>query len=270
MEGATLSYDAQWLGLADAQGYLVASLREGGTVARVPDAPAGERWTVIGWTPSSGSLALARVGTNGVTGFAMIDTFDPTGQKATVHTLDENPLPDWVPLYNGGDSVVMTPQRTPGETVTALESQTVFISSDQFSPGRHFAGQDAPVDFSNCLLDGETLVSTTGGVTLSTPPPPGAPDVSEGSYTSSVLAYDSTALTPTALLSYDCSRRELDDLPAGALPVPRTTDTSLVTVRTDSTTQVLLEGDVAGDGRVVFEHDGPVQVIVPGQASPPS
>lgn len=264
IEGATLSYDGQWLGLRDGEGYLVASLRDGGAVARVPDAPTGERWTPIGWTPSSGSLALARVGTSGVTALAMIDTVDPTGQKTTVHTLDENPLPGWVPLYNGGDSVVMTRQRTPGETVTALETQTVFISSDQFERGERLAG-DSPIDLSDCLVEGETLVSSTGAPRVTTPPPPGAPDESAGAYLELVLAYDANTLTPTALLGFDCSRRQFDDIPASTSPVPRTTDTSQVTRRSDATTQVILEGDASADGRVVFEQDGPVEVILPGQ-----
>jgi hypothetical protein len=264
IEGATLSYDAQWLGLPDGEGYLVASLRDRGAVAHVPDAPTGERWTPVGWTPSSGSLALARVGTSGVTALAMVDTSDPTGQNTTVHTLDVNPLPGWVPLYNGGDSVVMTRQRTPGETVTALEAQTVFISSDQFAPGERLAGH-SPIDLSDCLAKGETLVSSTGAPTVTTPPPPGAPDVSHGAYLDLVLAHDVTTLTPTALLGFDCSRREFDDIPAGTSPVPRTTDTSQVTVRSDTTTQVILQGDASADERVVFEQDGPVQVTLPGQ-----
>lgn len=264
IEAATLSFDAQWLGIPDGQGYLVASLREGGAVSRVPDAPDGQRWSPIGWTPSSGSLALARINDEAVTGFAMVDTFDATGRSARVHTLDDNPLPGWVPFYNGGDSVLLVEKPQPGEVVTGLATQTVFVSSDQFEPGEHFAGQ--PIELSGCLAAGETLTSVEGSVAMTTPPPPGAPNVSEGEYTSAVVVFDAQSFAPTAvlILGRDCSRREITG-GSGTIPVPRTTDSTLTPLVGNSATRVVLDGPGAAE-QVVFDHDQAVPVILPGQS----
>lgn len=260
LEEATLSYDAQWLGIPDGQVYLVANMREEGTVARVPAAPEGQRWTPIGWTPSSGSLALARTHDDTVTGFAMVETFDMTGRQARVHTLDHNPLPGWAPFYNGGDSVLLVKRPEPLRPVTTLLTQTVFVSSDQFDSGEHFAGE--PIDLGRCLKEDETLTPDVGSLAVFTPPPPEAPNVGEGAYTTLVVAFDAQSSRPSAILGLDCSRREIPG-ESGSTPVPRTTDSTLTERVSDSSTQVVLQGPNAVE-RVVFDHRSKVPVILPG------
>lgn len=261
IEAATLSFDAQWLGIPDGRGYLVVSLREGGAVARVPDAPDGQRWSPIGWTPYSGSLALARIDDAAVTGFAIVDTSDPEGRIARVHALEENPLPGWVPFSNGGDSVLLVEKPKPGEVVTGLATQTVFVSSDQFEPGELMAGR---LDLSGCLADGETLTSAQGSLAVTTPPHAGAPDVGEGANAATVVVFDAQSFEPTAVLGSDCSRREITGR-SGAVPVPRTMDSTLTRRVGSSATRVVLDGPGAA-GLVVFDHDQAVAVILPGQS----
>lgn len=265
IDKATLSFDAQWLGIPAGQGYLVASMRVGGAVVRVPNAPGGQRWTPIGWTPSSGSLALARTDGEEVTGFAIVDTFDVTGRQARVNTLERNPLPGWVPAYNGGDSVIVSKRARPGEATTGWVTQKIFVSSDQFEPGEQLPAQNQRMDFSACLGANEALVSASGWVVVSTPPAPDAPDASEGAYTTSVLAFDSQSHKPTAILVSGCSRREITG-DAAFNPQPRTTDSTLTRVVGDRSTLIRLDGP--GDvEKVVFEHEQLVEVILPGQSA---
>lgn len=261
---ATLSFDSQWIGIPDGQSYLVASLRPAGKVARVPDAPEGERWEPIGWTPSSGSLALARTGPSGATGFAMVDTFDPSGQKIVVHELPTNPLPEWVPVSNGGDSVEVARPAGSGALLQQVESRLVFVSSDQFKPGDVAPSNEAAFDLTSCLEADQSIQAPTGALALLTPPAPKSPNVSEGALTTMALVFDQNGAVPNAVVGFNCSRYELAN--SSSAVVPRTTDSSHVLVQDGDSTQVLLES-AGRDGEVVFEIDNEVDTVLPGQTA---
>lgn len=264
---ATLSFDAQWIGIPDGQNYVVAHLQEDGEVLRVPSAPVGERWEPVGWTLGSSSLALMRTGPAGVSGFALVENGHPEFNQHEVHVLSTNPLPGWQPFDNGGDSVVVV-QPTSDVMLSRLNLRNVFISSDQFEDGDHRGGDSTPPDYSKCLGPNETLRSPSGFPILSTPPTSKSPyEESEGAFVGALLVFDVRSNLVTGVIGRDCSRYDVPGAAADGLVVPRTTDSSHVVVQDEGSTRVLLVKAPGAGAKVVFESQGETEVVLPGASA---
>jgi hypothetical protein len=236
--GATLSFDAKWLGIPNGASYGIYNLSDKAQAYELPAGPPGSTWYPIDWNLSSGSLALAQRIEGKVTAFALVATTSFGDQGVTVYQLAKDT--SLVPIGNGGDSIQMIEPETKGEQwprVTSLDVQNLQISSTQFKEGEILRYRE-PLKLDQCLSADETLLGPDG-VPVTYQPPPAEPD---GQEVNGVLAFrsDGGSFVPTGVIQWLCDSRASGryDLPQStegtrwSMPMPITTMESLL-VKTD-------------------------------------
>lgn len=208
LEGASLSPDAEWLGLRNGGGFDIYNLADSAKVYKLEAGAAESQWRVIGW---NNNVTLVNVRQGRPLDYAVIDL--TTGAKNKYQPPSgSQKLPVGVGGV-GGDLALAQPidVRVPisqRARVTKIAVSSLVIvpnPAESQSQGEQDGGQNTETDFTTFLQPGETLAGPAGVPITSTVLDPKG-EMSDEVLTT-VFAPSGDALVPVAVVRPDARQR---------------------------------------------------------------
>lgn len=221
--GASLSWDAKWLGFRVGRSYQLHDL-DTGEAKTLPAGPPNSQWSVVGWGVGSFNVSLAQYQGNQVLRYALVDFNPLDGPTVYIYT---NPLgARTLPTQHIGDGVMialpidMSASPVERTRVTQLPVDSLMLKTGQPERQGSISRVGAPRDIYGSLLrDSETLAGPRGvPEVLSCGPSPKAPEVFEICAIPIYARYGRT-LQPKAFLLSGTDEKAVRlgiDLPSGS------------------------------------------------------